>query len=76
MDRKYKRGKQITSLDDLDKSDATFFIVLYGSKEKTTHAGWLESWQYRALKMAIKSGRIYEAELIDKGMEEKKNGQE
>ena len=33
---------------------------------KTTHKGWIESWQYRHLKNVIEAGILYEALPIKK----------
>ena len=65
MARKYKRGKQIKSVGEFENSKSDFFIVLYGPKEKTTHRGWMISWQYHFMYWTIKQGRVYEANLID-----------
>ena len=63
MARKYKQGKQIKSVAEYESAAKflTFFMV-YG---RTTHKGWIESWQYRTLQNYIKAGAIYEALPID-----------
>jgi hypothetical protein len=58
---KYKQGRKIESVADFEKSKCTYFKV-HG---KSTHRAWIESWQYRVLKMFIQSGAIYEADLIE-----------
>lgn len=59
---KYKKANKIESVCDFEKSKCTFFKV----GTKTTHREWIESWQYRLLKEAIKKGIIFETELIEK----------
>jgi hypothetical protein len=59
---KYKIGKKIETVADFEKSTCTFFKV----GTKTTHRAWIESWQYRLLKVAIKRGILYETESIEK----------
>ena len=70
--RKYRKGRQITSIADFDKSGRTWFIVKYGTNEKTTHVGWVESWQYHCLKNMIETGRIFEAMEIGEGGDDEK----
>ena len=60
---KYKQGRKIETVADFEKSKCTYFKV-HG---KSTHRAWIESWQYRVLKMFIQSGAIYEADLIEGG---------
>lgn len=55
--KKWKQGKKIKSMAQYEKSNATIFIV----NGKAYHIGWIESWQYRVLKDAIRNGRVYEA---------------
>ena len=62
MKRKYKRGKQIKSVGEFEQSNATFFRVRFGEKEKTIHYGFLESWQYHTLSLFIYRGCVFEAE--------------
>ena len=59
---KYKRGKQIKSMADFEKSGSTWFRVLFGMKERTKHRSFLISWQYHTLEMFIRAGRVFEAE--------------
>lgn len=59
---KYKIGKKIESVAEFEKSTCTFFKV----GTKTTHIAWIESWQYRLLKEAIKKGILFETESIEK----------
>lgn len=58
--RKYKKGKLITSLDDLSQQE--FIFVLH----KVYHTGWFGSWQLRRCKDLIQAGKIYSAVRIDK----------
>ena len=53
--RKYSKGKQITSLDELAKQD---FIFVF---DKITHGGWFMSWQFRLAKSYIDRGCLYYA---------------
>ena len=59
---KYKRGKQIKTVADFEKSGATWFRVLFGMTERTKHRSFLISWQYHTLEMFIRAGRIFEAD--------------
>jgi hypothetical protein len=69
--RKYKRGKLIESMADFEKSDKDFFIVYFGcTNPKTRHKAFLISWQYRVLKDFIDKGWVFEADLINKEVEE------
>lgn len=61
---KYKKAKKIESVADFEKSTCTFFKV----GTKTTHRAWIESWQYRLLKEAIKRGILFETELIEENL--------
>ena len=65
MKRKYKKGRQLQTVSDFENSTSNWFIVCYGikEKEKTTHRGWITSWQYHMLKDIANSGRLYEAEM-------------
>ena len=66
MSRKiYRKGKQIRTVAEFEQSTSHWFVVLYGKTEKTTHAGWVESWQYHMLKNTIYGGRLYEAEKME-----------
>ena len=61
-ERKYIRSREITSMADFERSDSTWFIVYYGpTHPKTTHRGFLVSWQYGTLKKFIDRGWIWEA---------------
>lgn len=55
--KKWKQGKMIKSMEQYENSKATIFIV----NGKAYHTGWIESWQYRMLRDAIRNGRVYEA---------------
>lgn len=62
--RIYCKGKQIQSVAEYEQSKSKWFVVLYGTREKTTSAGWIESWQYHTLKSIIANGRLYEADKM------------
>ena len=64
--RKYRKGHKIRSMIELARADmyTDFYIVQFGSTEKTLHRGWLLSWQYRQLELAVQAGRIWAAERI------------
>lgn len=59
--KRYRKGKQIVSIAEFEQSKSEWFVVKYGAREKTTHIGWIISWQYRMLKNLIEAGRLYEA---------------
>lgn len=61
---KYKKGKQICSMADFEKSECLYFKVKFGDKFKTKHKSFLISWQYRTLLNFIRSGRVFEADRI------------
>ena len=54
--RKYQKGKQITSLDELAKQKFVYFF------DKITHNGWFMSWQFRMAQKFIERGCLYYAE--------------
>ena len=56
--RKYRKGKQITSLDELYKQE---FIYL---SDKITHWGWFGAWQLRLAQTYINRGWLYAAEKV------------
>ena len=58
MTRKYKKGAQITSLDELASQE---FVYVHN---KITHCGWFMSWQFRSARDFIKSGFVYRAERM------------
>lgn len=58
---KYKQGRRIKTIIEFEKSPAVWFKW----HSRTTHRSVLENQQYQALKQFIKSGSIYEAELIE-----------
>jgi hypothetical protein len=60
--RKYKRGKQITSLDEMMSNDLIIVETPDKRKEKTYHKGWFQSWQVRMCKQLIDNYQVYEAE--------------
>lgn len=51
--RKFKKGKQVSSLDELFEHQ--HFVVQYGprSPERTVHAGFILSWQVRMAQLFI-----------------------
>lgn len=57
--RKYRKGEQITSLDELSKQEFIYF------RHKITHCGWFMSWQFRLAQMYINKGWLYYAEKVD-----------
>lgn len=59
--RKYIKGRQITSIGEFENSKNHWFIVRYGNNLKTTHRGFLISWQYAVLKKFIDNGYVFEA---------------
>ncbi len=65
MARKYMQGKQIKTVAEYEEASKslTFFMV----RNRTTHKGWIESWQYQYLKHIISKGLIYEALPIKNG---------
>lgn len=56
--RKYRKGKQITSLDELAKQEFIYF------HHKITHCGWFMSWQFRLAQRYIDKGWLYYAEKV------------
>lgn len=64
--KKYRKGKQIRSIEEFAQNDAPLFIVQYGA-EKVTARAWLVSRQYRYLVYVIQQGRLYEAQAIEEG---------
>lgn len=65
--KKYRKGHKIRSMVELARADmyTDFYIVQFGSTEKTLHRGWLMSWQYRQLELAVQAGRVWTAERIE-----------
>lgn len=61
--RKYRKGKPITSLDELAKQDFIYFC------DKITHHGWFKSWQFRLAQRYIERGMLYYAVRIEMGGE-------
>lgn len=57
--RLYKKGKAITSLDELAKQK---YIYCF---DKITHIGWALSWQVRLAKEYIERGVLYYAEKVE-----------
>ena len=57
--RKYKKGKQIKSLDELSKQNFIYFF------DKVTHCGWFGSWQFRLAQSYINRGCLFKAERCD-----------
>ena len=62
MKAKYKKGKQIKSVSDFEKSKSRWYRVIFGNKERTIHRGFLESWQYHTLDLFIRQRWVYEAD--------------
>ena len=60
--RKYRKGKKITSLDELANQQ---FIYLH---DKITHRGWFASWQFSSVLRYIDRGCLYYAEKIERGI--------
>lgn len=56
--RKYRKGKQITSLDELAKQEFIYF------HHKITHCGWFMSWQFRMTQILLERGVLYYAEKV------------
>lgn len=56
--RKYRKGKQITSLDELAEQEFVYFF------DKITHNGWFMSWQFRMAKRFIDRGFLFAAEKV------------
>lgn len=56
--RKYRKGKQITSLDELSKQEFIYFF------DKITHCGWFMSWQFRLAQRYVERGYLYRAEKV------------
>ena len=66
--RKFKKGKLVTSLDELFKHQN--FIVQYGgatSPERTVHLGFVQNWQVRAAKLFIARKQVWVAEQLTNG---------
>ena len=64
MARKYKRGKPILTVADYEKASQTITFFMVGNK--TTHKGWIESWQYQYLKKVIYLGNLFEAIPVER----------
>lgn len=62
--KKYERGAKLKTIGQFANCGAKFYIVKYGDKEKTTHKGWIGSWQFHYLNGMIKAGRIFVAREI------------
>lgn len=58
--RKYKKGKQITSIEQLIRCE---FIYL---DNKIYSSGWWKSWQLNYIIGKICGGHLYEAEQIER----------
>ena len=65
--RKFKKGKQVSSLDELFEHQ--HFVVQYGprSPERTVHAGFILSWQVRMAQLFISDKRIWVADRLTNG---------
>lgn len=53
--RKWRKGNQITSLDELAKQDLIYF------GDKVTHAGWFGRWQFTLAKTFLDRGLLFYA---------------
>lgn len=53
--RKYRKGKQITSLDELVKQE---FVYYY---DKIYHRGWVGSWQLSWVERMLAHGKLFYA---------------
>ena len=53
--RKYRKGEQIKSLDELCKQEFIYFF------DKITHKGWFQSWQIKLALQYIERGYLYTA---------------
>ena len=58
--RKYHKGQQITSLDELARQEFVYF------HDKITHCGWFMSWQFRLAQRLLERGFLYFAERTPK----------
>lgn len=56
--RKYKRGKKITTLDELSKQK----FIYHGNQ--ILHCGWFMSWQVSLAQRYINKGWLYFAEKV------------
>ena len=56
--RKYKKGEQITSLDELYKQDFIFH------DNQVLHRGWFGAWQLRFTYNLMAKGYLYYAEKV------------
>ena len=65
MASKYTRGKRIKTMADYYKStlNGCRMFWIYQGRWIVRHTGWLESMQYRNLKMYIDHYHLYEAIL-------------
>ena len=59
--RKYRKGKRITSLNELAKQE---FVYLF---DKITHRGWFMSWQFSLAQRYVERGWLYRAEKVGDG---------
>lgn len=57
--RKFSKGAQITSLDELAKQEFVYFF------DKITHHGWFGSWQFSLARRYIERGVLFYAERIE-----------
>lgn len=55
MARKYRKGRLITSIDELSKQD---FIYM---NDKIYHQGWFQSWPLRTIMIGLENNRLYSA---------------
>lgn len=69
--RKYKIGKRITTMAELEASDHMWFILKPGKEEWTRHRSVLESMTYHTLKGFM--GSIYEADRVEGDKDDRKS---
>ena len=67
---KYKRGRQIRSVADFSITKSQWYIVNFGSRQKTLHRSFVVSWQYHTLETFINIGMVYVADPITNKEEE------
>ena len=66
--RKYQKGEQITSLDELMSQKFVYFY------DKITNLGWFGSWQLRWALTMIEQGKLFKAIPMEKGITSMEEG--
>ena len=56
--KKYRKGKQITSLDELYKQELIY------DRHQVVHRGWFGSWQLRFTYERMNKGYLFYAEKV------------